>query len=184
MTWITLSNGKPFDFTAATMENVTPQVIAGSLANQCRFAGHTPGFYSVAEHSWLTMHRVTPADAYAALMHDAHEAVIQDIVRPLKTDEYRDFEAMVQKLFADHFGFTITDAVIEADDRMLASEGIVFFGAGVPDSWGVTAKPYAPYEFRPNYCDPSTAKSIWLEAFYQTAPSIVAASMMHASGGM
>ena len=63
--------------------------IAHSLAYQCRFNGHTKAFYSVAEHSV----RIAQYFAHsgfkrklilAALLHDAAETYIGDIVRPVK----------------------------------------------------------------------------------------------------
>ena len=64
--------------------------IALSLAKQCRYAGHTRGFLhlSVAEHSVHIARAIAkdqhPDAAWAGLMHDAHEAIIQDLIRPVK----------------------------------------------------------------------------------------------------
>lgn len=62
--------------------------IAVGLAQQCRYAGQVWPFYSVAEHSILVSQLVpnSPGNmpALRALMHDAPEYIINDLVRPVK----------------------------------------------------------------------------------------------------
>jgi len=65
--------------------------IAWSLASQRRYLGHGHGGgLSVAQHSvWVAdyveaVEGTTPEDVLHALLHDAHEAYMGDIIRPLK----------------------------------------------------------------------------------------------------
>lgn len=59
--------------------------IARQLGALCRYAGATPDHYSVARHS-LVVAALAPDDPQhkmAALLHDAHEALTGDILRPM-----------------------------------------------------------------------------------------------------
>jgi uncharacterized protein len=70
-----------------------------SQAMQCRYLGHSSHFYSVAQHSWLLSLIVPPHLQRVALLHDAAEAYIGDIVTPLK-DDMPEFIAWDVKLTA------------------------------------------------------------------------------------
>lgn len=60
--------------------------IAHALSQTCRFAGHTPVFHSVAHHSVLVADLLGPDQRLAlwGLLHDASEAYLHDLTRPLK----------------------------------------------------------------------------------------------------
>jgi len=58
--------------------------IAHALSNQCRWAGHTREFYSVAQHSVLVSQLCSPANKVVGLLHDSPEAYLQDLIKPLK----------------------------------------------------------------------------------------------------
>ena len=69
--------------------DVVPEDVAHALGMTCRYGGHTASFYSVAEHCCLLAdHAIaTTGDARLALdllIHDAAEAYLGDIPRPLK----------------------------------------------------------------------------------------------------
>lgn len=96
-TWIQTYSGRKFDFAAPDPTAICLEDIAHGLAHQCRFNGQCLHYYSVAEHSWLVAKRAieilalthsTPeyqgAVKAAALMHDAAEAYIGDVVTPLR----------------------------------------------------------------------------------------------------
>lgn len=84
MSWIITRSGRKFDLANPTADMVDPADIAHSLSMQCRFNGHTSSFYSVAQHSYLVADLVPVEDQLAALLHDATEAYVGDLVRPLK----------------------------------------------------------------------------------------------------
>jgi len=84
VSYIQTLSGKKFSYQFATADDIDIEDIANALSNICRFAGHLPEFYSVAQHSVLVSQIVPPEFAFEALMHDAAEAYCQDIPAPLK----------------------------------------------------------------------------------------------------
>lgn len=90
MTWILTRSGGKFDLANPTADMVAPSDIAHSLSMQCRFNGHTRSYYSVAQHCYLVADLVPAEHQLAALLHDATEAYVGDMVRPLK-EGMRDF---------------------------------------------------------------------------------------------
>ncbi|WP_043309536.1 phosphohydrolase [Pseudomonas sp. ML96] len=93
MSWILTRSGRKFDLAAPTPDMVDPADIAHSLSMQCRFNGHTNRFYSVAQHCCLVSNLVPAEHQLAALLHDATEAYVGDLVRPLKQGMREFYEA-------------------------------------------------------------------------------------------
>jgi len=126
MPFIQTLSGKHFDYLNAQTDDVDIEDIATALSNICRFAGHLPEFYSVAQHSVLCSQIVPQEYAFEALMHDAAEAYCQDIPAPLKRllPDYRRIETLVDDLIRSKFGLPLhqTDLVKYADLTMLATE--------------------------------------------------------------
>lgn len=126
MSFIQTLSGKHFDYLNAQTDNVDIEDIATALSNICRFAGHLPEFYSVAQHSVLCSQIVPQEYAFEALMHDAAEAYCQDIPAPLKRllPDYRRIETLVDDLIRSKFGLPLhqSDLVKYADLIMLATE--------------------------------------------------------------
>lgn len=110
--------------------------IAHGLAYQCRFNGQCRSFYSVAEHSfWVSEIMYTesgkPGAALAGLLHDAAEAYIGDMVRPIKRSLPRFYEIERLNMMAIYAGLKVpveagmetwAEAIKEADLVMLATE--------------------------------------------------------------
>jgi hypothetical protein len=59
--------------------------ILQGLTNICRFGGQCPRFYSVLEHTLLVTDLVDESLKLHALLHDAAEAYLGDIIRPIKS---------------------------------------------------------------------------------------------------
>ncbi len=82
--WMTTFAGKRFYPTKPRVEDVCIEDISHALANTCRWNGHTTTFYSVAQHAVLTSCLADRPYRMAMLLHDAAEAYMGDMVRPLK----------------------------------------------------------------------------------------------------
>jgi len=132
--------------------------IAHSLSLQCRFAGHCVKFYSVAEHSvliarWL-LDRYGPQIALHGLLHDAPEAYVVDVPRPLKPflANYKGIEAGVMAAISARYGLAadMPDAVHEADGRIICDELVnllpMFWHGKHDDPLGVTLEYWSPEE--------------------------------------
>lgn len=79
--------------------------IAHALAMICRFGGHVRSYYSVAQHSVLVSCHVPQKYAIAALLHDAAEAYVGDMVSPIKRQlpAYKKLEAGVERVVMERF---------------------------------------------------------------------------------
>jgi 5'-deoxynucleotidase YfbR-like HD superfamily hydrolase len=89
-------SGRAIDPWEMTEDDVDIMDIAHSLSLQCRYAGHVPSFYSVAEHCVRAVElraqaaRLITDDlrgditSRSILLHDAEEAYFQDLVSPTK----------------------------------------------------------------------------------------------------
>ncbi len=109
-----------------TLDMFCIEDIAHALSNQCRFGGHLPEFYSVAQHSILCSSLADGKHKLSALMHDASEAYLLDIPSPIKQGlvGYKEIEDNLMKLLAEKFGFTypLEKSVLEIDKQMLRIE--------------------------------------------------------------
>jgi len=140
--WIETFTGKRVDPMHLDEELVDINNIAHSLSLQCRFVGHCLTFYSIAEHCILVADVVGKelAQDYAgaveganrtclaALLHDAAEAYLGDMARPLKHDPMfkyvPEIEQQILGKIIKKFNCTGADwqLIKKADDIMLATE--------------------------------------------------------------
>lgn len=126
MSWILTNSGKHFDLLDPPPDMIEILDIAHGLANLCRFSGHSRYFYSVAQHSAIASQIVSPEFAWEALLHDASEAYLGDVTRPLKQllPDYRAIERKVEGAIRAKFNLPDTQShqVTHADRVMLATE--------------------------------------------------------------
>ena len=145
VTWIETFTGKRVNPMHLDEELIDIVDIAHSLALQCRFLGHCLMFYSIAEHSILVadlLHKMltqnaddmdigaeaTTKSCLAALLHDAAEAYIGDIARPIKHSHmFKDIPEVEQQILGKiMLKYKCTGAdwqlIKKADNIMLATE--------------------------------------------------------------
>lgn len=107
-------------------DEVRIEDIAHALSQMCRANGHFKTFYSVAQHSINCAQEARARGFHdriqlACLLHDASEAYISDITRPVKCylDEYRKIEHKLQKVIFYKFGLAdLSDAEFNQIDSI------------------------------------------------------------------
>lgn len=126
MSWILTRSGHRLDLLQPNPACIHPGDISQALSCIARFNGHTRHHYSVAQHSLLVASIVPPEHQLVALLHDATEAYIGDMVRPLKAllPGYCEIEHELWLAICERFGIApeLPDCIYEADMIALATE--------------------------------------------------------------
>jgi 5'-deoxynucleotidase YfbR-like HD superfamily hydrolase len=125
-------------------------------------------FYSVAEHSVLMSRLVSEEAALYALMHDAPEAYLADVVRPIKQvmPELKEAESLLWDAIAERFALRVPEHVAAevkiADRRMLATEKARVIADG-PD-WESCAD-IAPFDVEIEGWSPALGYLLFMKRF-------------------
>jgi len=78
------ASGTLIDINRPTPDMICIEDIAAALSKICRFGGHSSTFYSVAQHSVIVAAIAPEYLCREALLHDAAEAYLGDVIKPLK----------------------------------------------------------------------------------------------------
>ncbi len=130
----------PFD---VTPEDITLSEIARRLARRYRFAAASP--WTVAEHclaaaAWAEADNLPEAHCRCALLHDAAEAWLGDVPRPMKAGlrfgerSYEEAETAILNTVAEVFGYRNIQRIARMgtigliDDRLCEIEAAFQFG--------------------------------------------------------
>jgi uncharacterized protein len=166
--WIETLNCNFVDPLDMKPEDLRIEEIAHALSHQCRFNGYTSRHYSVAEHSVYVARYVGSALAREAapfrpgtgswkrilrqaLLHDATEAYLVDIPRPIKhaLPQYKEIEERLWKVVAERFDVDeeMHPAVVEADMRICSTEKMSLLSSEGFDrpEWAELNQNYPPY---------------------------------------
>ena len=103
--------GNKIDPMNMTASDISIQDIAHALSLTCRGGGHVSYFFSVAQHSINCMNEAKARGwserlQLACLLHDASEAYISDIIRPVKAhlSNYLEIESSIMNVILERFG--------------------------------------------------------------------------------
>lgn len=170
--WIETSTGRRFHILNPSAEEIDIRDIGHGLSMMCRFTGQVRRFYSVAEHCVHCSRLVKPEFALQALMHDASEAYIADINRPMKHftpigDSYKKIEKRIMDLIYTKFGMPTEEPkeVKDADTAMLLAEKSQLMTALLWDTnWagGITSA-----DTQVRCWSPEIAETVFLYRFYE-----------------
>lgn len=101
-------------------DEIVVEDVAHALSLLCRANGHFPHFYSVGQHSINCMKEakargLSKRIQLACLTHDASEAYLSDVTRPVKArlPQYKEIEAPLQELIWSKW----LDAPLDAEER-------------------------------------------------------------------
>ena len=166
--WFVTYSGKQFWPLDPQPQDVCVRDIAHHLSLVCRFGGAVRTHYSVAQHSLIVADILPPRLKLRGLLHDATEAYVGDMVRPLKRfmPDYREVENTVWAAIVARFALPdITDEdeaqIKEADNIALVTERRDLL-LKFPYQWSVMETPL------PGHLMPLTAREAeikFLEAF-------------------
>lgn len=124
--WIQTYTGKQFWPLDPRAEEVDIRDIAHALSLTCRYTGHCKKFYSVAQHCVLMAMYAPSEFAREVLLHDAAEAYMADVARPVKKSipQLKEIEVRLEACIAERFGlrFPWPEVVGILDLQALATE--------------------------------------------------------------
>lgn len=124
--WMLTASGKVFWPLDPRPDEIEIDDIAHALSHLCRYAGHCRKFYSVAQHSVLVARALPPEHQRWGLLHDATEAYLVDVPRPVKPylSGYHHAEERLMQTIISRFDLdpAMPAEVKRVDDAILADE--------------------------------------------------------------
>lgn len=129
VTWMFIRNGKRLFIDNPQPDDFELDTIAHALAMIPRFCGQTKRFWSVANHSILVSSLCPPKYKLFGLFHDASEAYLTDLPRPIKYHPdvikvYGPIEDKFMRAISIRFKFDMDEeacAAVKAADDIVGS---------------------------------------------------------------
>lgn len=178
--WIQTYSGGAFYPFDPRPEDVHITDIAHALSQLCRYGGHSRVFYSVAQHSVLVSQHAPAPHKLWALLHDASEAYLVDVPRPIKRalPDYRAAEKRIMAAVCARFGLPAEEPpeVTLVDNRILADERKALLSpmSKVSDhEWGAREPPLG---IQISAVPPFVAREMFTDAFVALGGRVAAAA--------
>lgn len=170
--YIETVSGVEFTFADPHPDMIRIEDIAHALSMNCRYTGHCSRFYSVAEHSVHVSNLLNGTGLeLAGLLHDASEAYITDIAKPIKSHlpDYMAMEARLEEVIFKKYGleYPMHPAVKHCDTVMLSTEAHYLIPSR-GDKWTMwrhIKRPLVSVGIRPSCVEPKVAKNLFLERY-------------------
>jgi len=184
--WQRMLSGRRLDLLNPTPMDVEIEDVAHGLSRVARWNGQTHGewAFSVAQHSVMVEALaveadpgLTPAWRLAALLHDASEYVVGDMISPFKAAVgygYKDLERRLQRAIHLRFGLpadlprTLETAIKRADRKGASLEAVQIAGFSPAEAkrlWGAPPKVRVAGPFDATPLPPEAAKALFLKRF-------------------
>jgi uncharacterized protein len=124
--WMQTYTGRAFWPLDPRPDEIDIMDIAHGLGMACRYGGHTIRFYSVAEHCVHIANAAPDHLKLPALLHDASEAYLSDVIRPIKRHlaGYKAIEVELERCIAERFAlpWPMPPEVKRLDEAIIADE--------------------------------------------------------------
>lgn len=160
--WIMTHTGRKIYPLSPGLSMIHIEDIAHGLSMKCRFNGQCSSFYSVAQHSIMVSVEAHCHCKLEALFHDAAEAYLPDVSRPIKSSlkGFHEIENNLLSVIFEKFKLDINlmSDVKEIDDRMCITEGTQL----MPDTSDWQMNHIAPFDIELVPMSPDRAKQAFL----------------------
>ena len=182
--WQRMLSGRRLDLLDPSPLDIEVEDIAHGLARVARWNGQTTGehAFSVAQHSVVVeeicahiLPGLEPRWRLAALLHDAAEYVIGDMISPFKAAlgyDYKTFEARLERAIHIRFGLPpetpqeIKTLIKQADRACAYFEAVQLAGFSVAEAEGFFSRPPAGYGLVIDPLAPAQAQARYLQRFH------------------
>ena len=164
--WIQTYSGNQFFPLDARADEIYIQDIAHVLSMLCRFGGHCERFYSVAEHSCHMSDRAPQKYKLEALLHDATEAYLVDVPRPIKRElpDYKEIELGLVRVISERFNLPeVMSTEVKMLDNLILFDEMDQNMKTPPKEWvGATTM---RLDVQLQYWSPETSKQEFMQRF-------------------